>query len=65
MEIRIREARQAAGFSQEKLAAAVGIDQSQISRIERGLVPVTLDRLLAIAEALRVSVYDLIEEQRP
>jgi len=61
--IRIKEMRKAAGLSQEKLGAALGLDQSMVSRLERGQRPITLERLSAIAEALNVSVHDLIEER--
>jgi len=62
--LKIKEIRKAAGMSQEKLGAALGLDQSIISRLERGQRPITLERLCTIAEALNVSVHDLIEDRR-
>lgn len=48
----IRELRLEAGISQATLAAAVGIDQGHLSRIERGLVRPSLDVLVAIGACL-------------
>jgi transcriptional regulator with XRE-family HTH domain len=47
-----RQIRLDAGFSQEDLASAIGIHQSTISRIERGLMRTSIIRILSIAEAL-------------
>jgi transcriptional regulator with XRE-family HTH domain len=54
MEVRIKEVRRDAGLTQEELAAAIGVGQSQISRMERGISPVTVKHLAAIAAALKV-----------
>ena len=48
----IAEARKQAGLSQKALAALTGIDQSDISRIERGLANPSLGTLERIAGAL-------------
>lgn len=48
----VRELREESGISQEALAAAAGIDQGHLSRIERGLVQSSIDVLVAIAVAL-------------
>ena len=45
-------ARAAAGFSQKELSASSGIDQSDISRIERGLANPSVQTLDRIAEAM-------------
>jgi transcriptional regulator with XRE-family HTH domain len=59
--LRVRELRKRAGLSQRALAEAAGIDQSAISRIERGQRDVSLNRLDAIARALRVPVAKLLD----
>jgi transcriptional regulator with XRE-family HTH domain len=42
------------GFSQEYLAEEIGISQTQIGRIEVGLVNTSLSNILAIAEGLQI-----------
>lgn len=44
--------RKEAGLSQFRLGAEAGINQSHISRLERGLKSVTVDNALAIANVL-------------
>jgi transcriptional regulator with XRE-family HTH domain len=58
--LRVKEFRKRAGLSQKDLAAAAGIDQSAISRIERGQRDVSLNRLGAIAKVLGVPVTRLV-----
>jgi transcriptional regulator with XRE-family HTH domain len=58
---RIRELRKSKGLSQEQLAEVIGIDQKHMSRIELGKSYPSLDRLVRIAEALKVSLPDLFE----
>ena len=53
---RIKELRRARGFSQEKLAEALGISTNYVSGIECGRENPTLDLLIAIAAALKVDV---------
>lgn len=60
----IREARKRAGLSQIQLAELVGMDQSGISRIERGERPVTVDMLKAIAQALGVRPAALLDDTK-
>lgn len=62
MKVRIKETRRCAGVTQEALAAAIGVDQSQISRMERGISPVTVEHLAAIAAMLKVPVADLLDD---
>jgi len=54
---RLREAK---GFTQEKLADSVGMMRSNISRIEAAKHRPTLETLEKIAQALDVSVADLV-----
>jgi transcriptional regulator with XRE-family HTH domain len=53
---RIREIRKSQGISQEQLAERAGISAQYVSNIERGKENPTLDLLLRLAEALRVSL---------
>ena len=39
-------------MTQEQLAAAVGVDRAELSRIERGIRPLSFSRRTAIAQAL-------------
>lgn len=57
---RIREIRTIKNISQEYLASFLGIDTSSYHRIERGVCPLSVQRLERIAEALQVSIADLI-----
>jgi DNA-binding XRE family transcriptional regulator len=57
---RIRRLREAKGFTQEKLADSVGMMRSNISRIEAAKHRPTLEPLERIAQALDVSVADLV-----
>lgn len=54
--IRIREAREGMGMSQEDLAAAVGKDQGSISEYESGKRRLSAIDLPGFAKALRVSL---------
>jgi transcriptional regulator with XRE-family HTH domain len=60
---RIRELRKAQGMAQEHLAEVLGIEQQYMSRIELGKSYPSLDRLMRIAEVLKVplpSLFDFI-----
>ncbi len=58
--MRIRELRKQAGMTQAQLAQAVGVGQSDISRIESGQRQVTVPQLCAIAMALKVHPAELL-----
>jgi Zn-dependent peptidase ImmA (M78 family)/DNA-binding XRE family transcriptional regulator len=60
---RIGRARERAGVSQAELGARVELTQSAVSRIESGERGVDSLELAAIAEALDVSVLDLLESE--
>lgn len=60
---RIGRARERAGLSQAELGARVELTQSALSRIESGERGVDSLELAAIAEALEVSVLDLLESE--
>ncbi|MFT5117227.1 MAG: transcriptional regulator with XRE-family HTH domain [Kiritimatiellia bacterium] len=47
-------------ISQERLALLAGIDRSYMSRIERGIVSITLQKAYLIAQTLQCEVRDLL-----
>ena len=53
---KVREARTAAGLSQAALAEAAHLSNETISRIERGAYDASLTSMVALADALGVSV---------
>lgn len=57
---RIKEAREAKGFTQEDLASIVDLSPTHVSVIERGLKVAKLDTFVAIANALDVSADSLL-----
>ena len=59
----IREARKRAGFNQAELGALVGLDQSGISRLERGERPITLDTLRQLARVMNIPLTDLLSDE--
>jgi transcriptional regulator with XRE-family HTH domain len=58
--VNVREARQRAGVSQERLAHESGIARSYLSTIERGLANLALDHLVRLAEMLDVDPSELV-----
>jgi XRE family transcriptional regulator, fatty acid utilization regulator len=58
---RIRELREANGWSQAAFAAMCGIDPSYVSRIEQGKINLRCSVLQIIAEQLEISVFSLLE----
>lgn len=52
----VRDRRLALNLTQVQLAAATGIDQGTISRIEQGKAPFTDEQKLALAMALQTSI---------
>ncbi|HLG96626.1 MAG TPA: helix-turn-helix transcriptional regulator [Bryobacteraceae bacterium] len=48
----VREFREEAGHSQERLSAECGFDRTYVSRVERGIINPTVSRLWRIADAL-------------
>lgn len=47
------------GFTQEQLANELGIEISQISRIERGVINTSITTLYSISKVLNVNVSEL------
>jgi transcriptional regulator with XRE-family HTH domain len=54
---RVREFRQKAGYTQEKLAEMLGISFQQVQKYENGTSKLNTDRLQKIADALSISIY--------
>jgi transcriptional regulator with XRE-family HTH domain len=59
---RVKELRQARGWSLERLSAASGVSRSMLSQIERDRANPTLAVTLKIAEAFQVSLSELVGE---
>jgi transcriptional regulator with XRE-family HTH domain len=55
----VRELREKAGHSQERLSAECGFDRTYISRVERGIINPTVGRLWQIADALETPLSQL------
>ena len=58
--LRIREARQNAGFALRRFAQLTGISQAQLSNIETGKAPLNIAQLVKIANALNQPVTALL-----
>lgn len=56
----LKELREKKGLTQAGLGKLVGLDQTHLSRLEKGTKGVSNEKLLAIAEALGVTVSDLL-----
>ncbi len=61
---RVREIREAKGWTQREIADRVGIDDYYISRLENGHINPTLATLQKLARALEVEVRDLFPSAR-
>ncbi len=59
----LRRERQAQGISQEQLARRSGLNQSKVSRLERGVQKLDTDLLLILAAALGRTVDVLLPRQ--
>jgi transcriptional regulator with XRE-family HTH domain len=58
---RVRELRKAKDLSQEAFAAVCGLDRTYISGIERGRRNVSLRNIEVIADALAISIAELMK----
>ncbi len=58
---RLRTVRKSKGFTQEKLAFELGIEVSQISRLERGLLNTSISNVYLIAQKLGVKTSFLFD----
>ncbi|AWM80596.1 hypothetical protein DKL61_09660 [Gammaproteobacteria bacterium ESL0073] len=61
----IAKYRKQAALSQEQLAEALGIGYEAVSRMERGVVIPTVDRLIAIADIVNCPVTELLSQSSP
>lgn len=61
----IAKYRKQAGLSQEQLAEALGIGYEAVSRMERGVVIPTVDRLIHIAEIVNCPTTELLTQSSP
>lgn len=55
----LRQLRIAKGYTQEELANELGVEISQISRIERGIINTSVTTLYAISNTLKINVSEL------
>lgn len=62
MKLRIDELRRERGLTVEALAEKAGISKSYLSEMMNGKKPINSNRLAALAQALRVSPVELIDE---
>jgi transcriptional regulator with XRE-family HTH domain len=60
MEIKIKELRDRAGYSQEEMAEKMGLSQSAYARFELSKTKIDLDRLESFAKQLNISLIDVI-----
>lgn len=60
----VKKQRKRRGISQEDLAHLCGIDRSYMSRVERGIVRITLDKVYIIAKALHCEPCDLLPSSK-
>src|SRR3989442_1399852 len=58
---RVKSLRKRLGYSQEKLAEAIGISARYLSRIETGKENPTLDFFLRLAQGLKVDLYEIFQ----
>jgi len=62
---RVAQARKERGWTQEQLAEAVGVEPVTLSRLETGARALSLSMLLSVADALDISLADLLDTKRP
>ena len=63
--LRLRRLRRERHLSQAKLARQIGIQQSDLSRMEKGEYRVSLDNLFKILAIFEIKVADFFAEQQP
>ncbi len=60
---KLRKLRIEKGYSQEYMAAKLGLSQSAYSKIERGKTKLTIERLESLTEALEASVDEVLQKK--
>lgn len=58
---RIRTLREAAGFSQNRLAEMAGISQTHLRRVELGQAGISVDHLEMICDALKITLKEFFD----
>lgn len=58
----IRAKRKELKYSQEKLAEKADLSPAYLSDLERGVQTISVDRLVRVAEALKVKLSDLVHD---
>ena len=58
---RLKELRSQRGFTQEQLANELGIEISQISRIERGVINTSVTTIYAVSKVLDINPHELFK----
>ena len=56
----LRKLRLEKGYTQERLANELGIEISQISRIERGVINTSVTTIYAISKVLKIQTSELL-----
>ena len=59
----IRAARRDARLTQQQLAGMIGTSRSSLANLEAGNQEITVTRLAALAEALKLDIADLIRKE--
>lgn len=59
---RIRDLRMAMKLTQSQFAELVGLSEDSIGKVERGISVPTIDTLMKMAEGLKVTLAELLEE---
>ncbi len=62
---KLKQLREERGLSQVKLAARADLNPATVNQIERGMRDASPGTLRKLADALEVSLYDLLEEEAP
>ena len=58
---KVRDLRIARGLTQVQLAELAGVNQATVSKVERGETNITIDKIEALAVALRVEPVELFD----
>ena len=61
----IKKAREQAGLSQQQLAGMLGLDQAQVSRMEKSPGDISVERLLQVSTALGIPLTQLLGNAEP
>ncbi|WP_222861359.1 helix-turn-helix domain-containing protein [Seonamhaeicola marinus] len=60
----LKKIRKSKGFTQAELANDIGIEISQISRIERGIINTSISTSYEISKALKIDIGELFNFQQ-